>query len=222
MHESRGELLPAEFLKAAEETGLVVPMGWWVLEEVCRQAVAWAEDGLSVVPVRANVSAHQLAAGALADQVEETLARTGCPPEYLQLELTESTMMENAESTVRTLERLKRLGVGLAIDDFGTGYSSLSYLHRFPTDSVKIDHSFVSRMEEREDDRRLIRTVVDLAHDLGMRVIAEGIEREAQADTLRSFGCEGGQGFLFGRPLTVEDAASRLASESGPVASRGT
>lgn len=219
-HPTRGILLPGEFLGLAEDTGLIVPIGWWVLDEVCEQLARWADEpDLTPVPVRVNISAQQLARSDLAERVAEALERHGCPPGSLHLELTEGTMMENAESTVRTLRALKALDVGLSIDDFGTGYSSLSYLHRFPTDSVKIDRSFVTRMGARGEGTGMVRTIVDLAHDLGMEVVAEGIEDETQAALLRSMRCEAGQGFLFSKAVP-RDAATNLLRrrDTGPRA----
>lgn len=209
-HPIRGLLLPAAFLPIAEDTGLVVPMGSWVLAQVCRQLRTWEEaHGPDVlVPVRVNVSAHQLAREDFVAGVRGTLTEAGVSPGLVHLELTESAMMENAEATVAKLTALKELGVGLAIDDFGTGYSSLAYLHRFPTDSVKIDRSFVKGLGRTAgSDLGIVRTIVDLARDLGMEVVAEGIETRAQVDLLRSAGCGTGQGFLFARPLPAPQAA---------------
>ena len=213
-HPDRGLLAPAEFLPTAEDTGLIVPMGWWVLETVCEQLSKWAamEGAVTVPPIQVNVSARQFAGGDLLDRVANSLALFNTPAELLHLELTESTMMENAESAVATLYELKKLKIGLSIDDFGTGYSSLSYLHRFPTDSVKIDRSFVSRMGTRGQDSGIVRTIIDLAHDLGMAVVAEGIETEAHAALLRGMRCECGQGFLFAKPMAAEAATELLVS----------
>jgi diguanylate cyclase (GGDEF)-like protein/PAS domain S-box-containing protein len=215
-HPARGLLLPGAFLPLAEDTRLVVPMGTWVLNEACRQVATWCrrfgEDG--VVPVRLNVSAHQLSRPDFVDRVAEALSSPGVPPSLVHLELTESAMMEHREATVDTLNRLKELGVGLSIDDFGTGYSSLAYLHRFPTDSVKIDRSFVSNIAPGSTDLGLVRSILDLAHGLGMVVVAEGIETEAQADALRQLGCSVGQGFLFGRPLPAAQAVDLLTARA--------
>jgi diguanylate cyclase (GGDEF)-like protein/PAS domain S-box-containing protein len=211
-HPSRGLLLPAAFLPLAEETGLIIPVGTWVLREVCRQMVRWTEamGEAARIPVRVNVSALQLARPDFVDQVAAALEACGAPPHLLHLELTESAMMEQAESSVAILERLKALGIGLSIDDFGTGYSSLAYLHRFPTDSVKIDRSFVSGLADASSELGIIRTILDLARDLGMSVVAEGIETEAQATALRNAGCVAGQGFLYARPLPAEEAGALI------------
>lgn len=212
-HPSRGLLLPAAFLPLAEETGLIVPVGNWVLREVCAQMVRWREalGEAARVPVRVNVSALQLARPDFVDHVASALEACGAPAPLLHLELTESAMMEQAETSVVILERLKALGVGLTIDDFGTGYSSLAYLHRFPTDTVKIDRSFVSSLTDAASELGIIRTILDLARDLGMGVVAEGIETEAQATALRDAGCVAGQGFLYARPLPAAEAAGLMA-----------
>ena len=215
-HPSRGLLLPSAFLPLAEDTRLVVPMGNWVLREVCRRIVDWCDrfGDDAVVPVRVNVSAHQLSCVDFVDIVAGVITTSGVSPSLIHLELTESVMMEHAEPTVDTLQRLKALGIGLAIDDFGTGYSSLAYLHRFPTDSVKIDRSFVSSIAAGATDLGLVRTILDLAKDLGMGVVAEGIETQAQADSLLKAGCSEGQGFLFGRPVPANQAAALLAARA--------
>ncbi len=210
-HPERGLLLPAEFLPVAEDTGIIVPIGWAVLRSVGETVREWSERfGAAACPVQVNVSAHQMQREDFVNQVRAAIHDTGAPGTLLHLELTESTMMENAERTIATLRELKAMGIGVSIDDFGTGYSSLSYLHRFPTDSVKIDRSFVADMGPLARDSGMVRTIVDLAHDLGMRVVAEGIETEAQVSALRGMRCECGQGFLFARPLSAGDATELL------------
>ncbi len=222
-HPERGRVLPGEFLPLADDTGLIVPIGWWVLSRVCRTLADWSADpALSPVPVQVNVAAQQLGRDELVRRVRGALEAFGCTPELLHLELTEGTMMEKAESTVQTLEALKAIGVGLSIDDFGTGYSSLSYLHRFPTDSVKIDRSFVSRIGREGEDAGIVRTIIDLAHDLGMRTVAEGIETTQQAETLRTLGCEAGQGFLYSHPVAEEEARRLLTRRPARDADSGS
>lgn len=212
-HPTRGQLVPAEFGKLADDTGLIVPIGLWVLRDVCRQLREWSDQsGTSAAPVHVNISAHQLARPDFVTAVQRALDDFDTPPHLVQLELTESTMMQNAESAMRTLRELKQLGVGLSIDDFGTGYSSLAYLHRFPTDSVKIDQSFISQMGPRGGGASIVRTIVDLAHDLRMRVVAEGVETEAQASALRGMRCEYAQGYHFSRPVAVAEATRLLRS----------
>lgn len=213
-HPQRGQLVPAEFTRLAELSGLIVPIGEWVLRDVCRQLRAWADElGDDAPSVHVNVSAQQIAQADFVEVVRAAIAEHGTPAHLVHLELTESSMMENAESTTRTLRDLKQVGVGLSIDDFGTGYSSLSYLHRFPTDSVKIDRSFVTQMGPHARDASIVRTIVDLAHDLGMRVVAEGIETESQASVLRGMGCECGQGFHFSKPVSAAEATRMLRTK---------
>jgi EAL domain-containing protein (putative c-di-GMP-specific phosphodiesterase class I) len=212
-HPERGLLVPAEFAKLADDTGLIVPIGRWVVRTVCRQLRDWTETlGELARPVHVNVSAHQLARPTFVPRMQGVLEEFGTVPHLMVLELTESAMMENAEGSTLLLHQLKELGLGLSIDDFGTGYSSLSYLHRFVADSVKIDRSFVSRMGPGVGGTKIVRTIVDLAHDLGMRVVAEGIETEAQASLLRGMQCEGGQGYYFSLPVPTADATQLLAS----------
>lgn len=212
-HPERGLLMPGEFIQLAQDTGLIVPMGWWVVDEVIRQLGEWhADPAIRSVPVQINISAHQLARPDLLDRLETAFEAVEWSRSLIHLELTEGTMMENAEATARTLERLKRLGIGLSIDDFGTGYSSLSYLHRFPTDSVKIDRSFVARMRLDGEGVGMVRTIVDLAHDLGMRTVAEGVETRTQVALLQSMRCEAAQGFLYDPALPAEEARAWLVS----------
>jgi diguanylate cyclase (GGDEF)-like protein/PAS domain S-box-containing protein len=214
-HPARGQLTPHDFTPLAEDTGLIVTIGEWVLAEASRQARAWAtEFGGDARPVHVNVSARQLLRPDYTQRVRDILRETGVEPGLIVMELTEGTMMANAEHTTAALHELKALDVGLSIDDFGTGYSSLSYLHRFPTDSVKIDRSFISQMGPRARDASIVRTIVDLAHDLGMKVVAEGIETEAQASALRGMRCEYGQGFLFSRAVPAEEATRLLRARA--------
>lgn len=212
-HRQRGVLAPGDFAALAEDTGLIVPIGAWVIRSACRQIATWhLVHGADTPPVHINVSARQIVRASFAERIKAALEEFGTPPHLMVVELTEGTMMESAESTTQTLHELKRIGVGLSIDDFGTGYSSLSYLHRFPTDSVKIDRSFISQMGPRAGDASIVRTIVALAHDLGMRVVAEGIETEAQAAALRGMRCESGQGYLFSPAVPADQAAAMLVA----------
>ncbi|MFN6964924.1 MAG: putative bifunctional diguanylate cyclase/phosphodiesterase [Pyrinomonadaceae bacterium] len=199
---------PAKFIPIAEESGLILPITNWILLETCRQLAAWRRisHSLEDLIVSVNISSKHLAADDLVDDVELALEASGLPPEALKLEITESTAMENAEHTINVLNRLKHLGVKLSIDDFGTGYSSLSYLHRLPFDTLKIDRSFVSRVGHAGEDSEVLQTIVSLAKNLKMKVIAEGIETESQLHVLRNLGCDYGQGYLISRPLTRESA----------------
>jgi diguanylate cyclase (GGDEF)-like protein len=208
-HPRRGLVSPAEFIPLAEETGLILQIGRWVLAEACRQAKEW-QDRLPNPPgVTVNLSARQFRDPNLVNDVARVLRETGLQPSLLCLEITETVVMEQAESTVATLRNLKALGVQVAIDDFGKGYSSLSYLKRFPIDTLKIDKEFVGGLGRDAGDTAISKSVVSLAHAFGLRVVAEGIERMEQLRQLRTLGCELGQGYFFSAPLT-SDAAEQL------------
>ncbi|QIN79146.1 PAS domain S-box protein [Rubrobacter marinus] len=212
-HPEHGLVAPARFIPVAEETGLIVPMGRWVLEEACRQARAWQDlrpDGPPRV-MSVNLSARQFEHPDLARDVARALRESGLEPGRLVLEITESVVMNDARSTVGTLGELKALGVRLAIDDFGTGYSSLSYLRRFPVDYLKVDRSFVDGIGEDPGDAVLVSGIVDLAHALGLNVVAEGVETQEQLALLRGMGCDLAQGYHFARPLPSEEASTLLA-----------
>jgi predicted signal transduction protein with EAL and GGDEF domain len=201
-HPERGIVGPDAFIALAEETGLIVPIGTWVLNEACRLASAWqagrgADDPLVV---RVNVSARQLAADDLIEIVGDALERSGVRPEHLCLEVTESVLVEDPEASARKLAALKEVGVTIAVDDFGTGYSSLEYLRRFPVDCVKIDRSFVRGIPHSSEDVAIVNAVIDLGHALGLSVTAEGVETDDQLGRLRLDGCDTAQGFLFSRP----------------------
>jgi diguanylate cyclase (GGDEF)-like protein/PAS domain S-box-containing protein len=213
-HPKRGLLLPSEFIPIAEETGLIIPIGRWVLEEACRQARAWQEQHPADPPlvICVNLSARQFQRSDLAKEVAEVLRETGLEQRYLELEITESVVMEDAQSTISTLRELKDLGVGLMIDDFGTGYSSLSYLKRFPIDFLKIDRSFVERLTKDPEDAVIVSGIITLAHTLGMQVIAEGVESAEQLAQLRGLGCDLAQGNYFSEPLVAEAASALLAA----------
>jgi diguanylate cyclase (GGDEF)-like protein/PAS domain S-box-containing protein len=212
-HPTRGLISPMDFIPLAEATGLIVPLGRWVLVESCRQAVAWSERNGVPVKMAVNVSVRQFDRSDLPTMVGEVLAETGMPAGQLCLEMTESVLMTDTEENLAQLVRLKALGVTLAIDDFGTGYSSLAYLRRFPVDTLKIDRSFVERLGEQTDDTALANTIVQLGQSLGMSTVAEGIEEYGQLAALREMGCDYAQGYYFSRPVPA-DEAGRLLSES--------
>ena len=193
-----GLVPPGEFIPIAEETGLIVPIGAWVMREACMQAMRLFDDGRIVV--RVNVSARQLAEPGLTATVAEALAASGLPPERLCLEVTESVVLEDGDRSVAALQALRDIGVGVSLDDFGTGYCSLSYLRRLPIDSLKIDRSFVRGLGNEADDDSIVTSVIDLARSLGVSVVAEGVETEEQLAGLRARGCDTVQGFLFARP----------------------
>ena len=205
-HPERGLIPPGEFLPLAEESGLVVPLGEYVLEAACRQLQKWRNDGIaSDVTVSVNVSARQFTQSDLVEVVARSLAQTGLPPEHLVLEITESTFIANIEAAAAALQEIRRLGVGIHTDDFGTGHAALSYLRTFPVDSLKIDRSFVQGLGSDADSLAFVRAIVGLGHSLGLGVIGEGVETPEQLEILRSLGCEEAQGFYFSRPLPASE-----------------
>ncbi len=212
-HPERGLVSPADFISAAEETGLIIPLDLWVIREACRQVRAWQTDFPAALPLMlsVNLSSKQFAHANLIDRVGEILADTGFDPTRLRLEVTESAIMAQPEAAAAKLRQIKQRGISLSMDDFGTGYSSLSYLHKFPFNVLKIDRSFVSRIGPRGEDSEIVATIIALAHNLGMEVVAEGVETAEQAEHLRGLNCRYGQGYFFDRPLTPTDAVTRLA-----------
>ncbi|MDP5241405.1 EAL domain-containing protein [Uliginosibacterium sp. 31-16] len=200
-----GLVAPARFIPVAEESGLIIPIGEWVLREACRQAQAWRQGGLPDMLIAVNMSALQFKRSDPVETVRQVLEETGLPGYCLELELTESILVEDANAILETLKRLKHLGVQLAIDDFGTGYSSLAYLKRFPIDKLKIDKSFVRDVVEDADEAAIVHTIIQLGKNLKMTTLAEGVETEAQLAFLRVEGCREAQGFLFSRPLGSDD-----------------
>ncbi|HEU5449950.1 MAG TPA: EAL domain-containing protein, partial [Acidimicrobiia bacterium] len=204
---------PAVFIPVAEETGLIVAIGQWVVSEACRQAAAWQREHALQPPLRlsVNLSARQLQDPGLVPDVEQVLNACGLDPNCLVIEITESLLMSDPDVAVQRLRHLKDLGVRLAIDDFGTGYSSLSYLRRFPVDVLKIDRSFVAALGAGPEDAALAHAIVKLGHTLKLNIVAEGIETPEQLSELRSLGCEYGQGYLFAAPLGVDAVAALLA-----------
>ncbi|MEJ7873593.1 MAG: EAL domain-containing protein, partial [Rubrobacteraceae bacterium] len=215
-HPERGLLSPEEFIPVAEESGLIVPIGRKVLEKACRQAQAWQDlyPGEEPLSMCVNISARQFQHPELTQDITRVLQQTGLEPRCLQLEITESVVMEDAHSTLDTLRKLEDLGVGLAIDDFGTGYSSLSYLKRFPVSFLKIDRLFVEPLGENPEDAMIVSGIISLAHTLGMKVVAEGVETAAQLAYLQGLGCDMAQGNYFHKPLQAEEASALLAKNS--------
>ena len=211
-HPELGTIPPNRFVPIAEETGLIVPIGEHVLEQACRQSRAWLEQGLPPVVVAVNLSSVQFADPELASHVRRVLARTGLEASRLELELTESILLQRADATIATLNELKRMGVHLSIDDFGTGYSSLSYLKRFPIDSLKIDQSFVRDVTTNAEDAAITTSIILMGKSLNLKVVAEGVETQSQLEFLRVLECDEAQGFLFSRPVSGEKAAQLLAT----------
>jgi diguanylate cyclase (GGDEF)-like protein len=213
-HRRRGALLPADFIALSEETGLIVPMGQWVLREACRQARAWQTDGRGAAPliVGVNLSASQFERDALPAEIAVILRETGLEAAHLQLEVSEAVLMRDDPRMLDRLEALKRIGVRLAIDDFGTGYASLSYLKRLPVDCLKIDRSLIKGLGHETEDTAIIRAVVTLAQSLGIMVTAEGVETAEQLFQLRAVGCDRGQGYYFARPVSADRVPDLLAS----------
>jgi diguanylate cyclase (GGDEF)-like protein/PAS domain S-box-containing protein len=210
VHPQRGMVPPAQFIPIAEECGLILPIGRWVLLEACKQARAWTDSGLGAVPVAVNVSGAEFEDKDFLSGVRAALIATGLEPTNLELELTESVLMRDAESTVRTLLALKAMGVTLAIDDFGTGYSSFTYLRRFPVDALKLDQSFVQDINENPGDATIVSAMINLAKSLNQRVTAEGVETLEQLKFLQSHGCSEGQGYYFGHPVAAEQTGKLL------------
>jgi diguanylate cyclase (GGDEF)-like protein/PAS domain S-box-containing protein len=205
-----GLVYPAQFVTIAEENGLIVPVGRWVLREACRQVKAWLDTGLAAVPVSVNISAMEFRHKNFLAGLALILKETGLAPHYLELEMTESILMHDTESSASVLQALKAMGVQLAIDDFGTGYSSLSYLKRFPIDTLKIDQSFVRDIATDADDATIVAAVIGMGRNLKQRVIAEGVETQAQLEFLQARHCDEGQGFHFSHPVPAEDFARLL------------
>lgn len=209
----RGFVSPGEFIPLAEETGLIIPLGAWILEVACRQLYDWHQQfpQQASLTMSVNLSSCQLSQPDLVEQIEQILQQTKVNSCCLKLEITESAVMESVEAAIALLERLKALGLKLSIDDFGTGYSSLSYLHHFPADTLKVDRAFVKQMEMADKNADLVSTIVFLAHKLGMDVVAEGIETQAHREALQALECEYGQGYLFAKPLDSEAATEWLS-----------
>ena len=211
-HPERGMVGPGEFIRVAEETRLIIPIGEWVLREACLQIVRWQKQFRASEPLwmSVNLSTTQFTQPNLAELVGNILCQTNLDPRGLKLEITESLVMENLETAIDMLKRLRALGIELSIDDFGSGYSSLSHLHRFPLSTLKIDQSFVSNMDESNENTEIVRTIVTLARSLEMHVVAEGVETEEQLTQLRTLGCKYGQGYLFSRPMNAEATSELL------------
>jgi EAL domain-containing protein (putative c-di-GMP-specific phosphodiesterase class I) len=200
-HPIRGLVSPADFITIAEETGLIIPIGEWVLRTACTQVRTWQLAGISGFRISVNLSGRQLEQADIAESIYQILQETGCDPHLLELEITESTVMNQPEQAIVKLHALHKMGIQLAMDDFGTGYSSLAYLKRFPLDRLKIDKSFVDGIPEDNDDMVIVQTIIVLARQLRLKVTAEGVETEAQQLFLKANGCDEMQGYLLSKPL---------------------
>ncbi len=218
-HPQRGMVPPLSFISVAEDTGLIVPMGAWALHTACRAAVAWnrGRDPLQQHPLKiaVNLSARQFAGDSFAETVREALQASGCRPEWLEIEITESLLLDGRDDVLAVLEGIAAQGVSIALDDFGTGYSALSYLTRFPVDTLKIDRSFIKDLPGDRSSAELVKAIVSLGHSLNMSLVAEGVETREQADHLEHLGCQLVQGFLYGRPVS-HDAFTAMLAPSSP------
>jgi EAL domain-containing protein (putative c-di-GMP-specific phosphodiesterase class I) len=232
-HSERGLVYPDDFIPLAEETGLIVPLGEWVLRTACAQNRAWQDARLPPLRVAVNLSARQFRQPGLVETLARTLEETGLGAEWLDLEITETTAMGDVEFSVEVLSRLREMGVHVCLDDFGTGYCSLAYLAQFPVDGVKIDRSFVRGLPGEPDSASIVAAILSLARSLNLRAVAEGVETEAQRALLLEYQCHEMQGYLFAKPATPEESEKLLASKqplaapapsigSRPVASRST
>ena len=220
-HPSRGLVLPGEFIPIAEESGLILEIGDWVIREACRQARVWQQRGLPFLRVAVNVSPLQFRQANFVKRVSAALQEHSLDATYLEIELTEATLMSNAETSVALLEQLSELGVVVAIDDFGTGYSSMSYLQRFPIDKLKIDRSFISDVASNADDASIVRAIISLAHGLRLKVIAEGVESEEQLGILRRMGCDQYQGFFRSAAVPAADIEKFAKDDTARLKHRG-
>lgn len=213
MHPDLGMIMPDRFIHVAEETGLINPLGDWVLCEACRQSMAWQAAGLPAVMMAVNVAPVQFRQAGFVEQVAGALASSGLEAGLLELELTERTVMHDAEINLGTLSAINRMGVDLSLDDFGTGYSSLAYLKRFPVGKLKIDRSFVRDLETDLDDQAIASTIILMGHNLRLNVLAEGVESATQLELLRKMGCDMAQGYYFSRPVPAERMAELLRDQ---------
>jgi EAL domain-containing protein (putative c-di-GMP-specific phosphodiesterase class I) len=209
-HPTQGSISPGRFIPVAEDSGLILPIGVWVLGEACRQTRAWLDAGLAMGTIAVNISAMEFRSEGFLESVFATLKETGLDPGSLELELTEGVLMKHVESTESILTTLRERGVQLAVDDFGTGYSSLSYLRKFPIDALKIDQSFVRQVTAAPDETTIVAAIISLGRSLKLRVVAEGVETREELAFLQAHQCDEAQGYYFGRPMPPEKFAELL------------
>jgi len=203
-HPEWGNIPPNEFIPLAEETGLIIPIGEWVLYEACRQNKEWQNEGFPPIRVAVNISSRQFKQNNLVEVISNILKETELDPEYLELELTES-IIQDSKYAITTMKKIKSMGIHLSIDDFGTGYSSLSYLKLFPIETLKIDQSFTKNIFEDSKDAALVHTIINMAHNLDLKVIAEGVETQEQLHFLQQRKCNEAQGYFFSRPISAKE-----------------
>jgi diguanylate cyclase (GGDEF)-like protein len=216
-HPDLGTLAPMKFIPLAEETGLIIPIGRWVLETACEQSMTWQREGLSAVSMAVNLSPRQFTDEGLLKCIDQTLETTGLPPALLQLEITESMVMQNVERAIGLLDQIRGRGIHIAIDDFGTGYSSMSMMKKFPIDTIKIDRMFIRDLADNAEDRAIAAAIIEMGKALGLIIVAEGVETSAQEAFLRSRSCDELQGYLFSQPVTAQKMAELLGSLKSPV-----
>jgi len=218
-HPDLGLLQPSQFISLTEETGLIVPIGRWVLQTACMQNMAWQREGLLPLSMAVNLSPRQFADENLLEIIDEALAESGMPPQLLELEITESLVMQNVDQAIAVLAAIKKRGVRLAMDDFGTGYSSMSSIKQFPVDTLKIDRSFIRDLPRDSDDKAIANAIISLGKALGLTIVAEGVETSEQETFLRDHACHEMQGFLFSKPVTADELHDllRLAADAPPL-----
>jgi EAL domain-containing protein (putative c-di-GMP-specific phosphodiesterase class I) len=205
-----GMVSPTVFIELAEENSIILPLGEWMMRNVCRQIQTWQQAGVRVVPISVNLSSRQFQQPDLPQQIEDILKEFGVDPFFLEIELTESTVMHDLEEAAQIIHRIKKLGVYVAVDDFGTGYSSLAYLKRFHLDKLKIDSSFVRELVDNADDSAIVRAIISMAHSLRLQVVAEGVETQKQFEFLKALNCDQIQGHYFSEALPPEAFAELL------------
>jgi EAL domain-containing protein (putative c-di-GMP-specific phosphodiesterase class I) len=212
-HPERGLVPPLEFIGLAEETGLIVPMGEWILRNVCEQSVIWQAQGMEPMRIAVNLSHYQFSQPDLHHKILNVIKSTGFSPDYLELELTESSLVKDMEMTVATLKELRTIGIKISMDDFGTGYSSLSYLQQLPIDTLKIDRCFIRNLSKSPENRAITAAIIQMAHTLNLKVVAEGVEIEEERRFLAEHSCDEIQGYLFSRPVPANEFAELVKVE---------